>query len=299
MHAGDLARLKLVPGDLVHVTSRRASIVLPVAQSEQVGPAQAFIAMHWGDDYLGGHTGTMAPAGGVNALTSPASCPESKQPELKQAAVKILKAVLPWRLLAMAWLEPGKALDARLALARLMPRFTFATVVPFGHERHGVLVRAADPEPATEALLEEIEALLGLDGTLVLRYSDKRRGQRRSVRLSGQNEGVRIEGLLLAGDISAEAWVRAVMQEEQSAQVYGRLLLRPGAKPPVATPGRGKQFCSCFDVTESQIDAALGRCHGAADERLAQLQAELSCGTNCGSCMPELRHRVRLKGATA
>jgi assimilatory nitrate reductase catalytic subunit len=295
MHASDLARLKLVDGDLVHITSRRGSIVIPVAASEQIAPAQAFIAMHWGDDYLGGHTGTMAAATGVNALTMPAFCPHSKQPELKHAAVKILKAALPWRLLAMAWLDEADALDARGALQALMPRFAFASVVPFGRERHGVLLRAADQDAAPLALIEEIEALLKLGGPAVLRYSDKRHGQRRSVRLSGQGETLRIEGLLLSGDTSAEAWVKAIMQEERPAQAYGRLLLLPGAKPPVMVPSRGKQICSCFDVTDAEIESALNDCRGDADERTAQLQSKLACGTNCGSCLPEVRRIVRLQ----
>jgi len=92
--------------------------VLPVAASEQVAPAQAFIAMHWGDDYLSGQTGTLAAASGINALTSPVFCPHSKQPELKHTAVKVLKAELPWRLLALAWLDEADALDARQALQR-------------------------------------------------------------------------------------------------------------------------------------------------------------------------------------
>jgi assimilatory nitrate reductase catalytic subunit len=29
------------------------------------------------------------------------------------------------------------------------------------------------------------------------------------------------------------------------------------------------------------------------EERLASLQATLQCGTNCGSCVPELKRRVR------
>ena len=58
MHGSDLARLKLAEGDLVRVTSRRGAIVLPVHASDQMAPTQTFIAMHWGDDYLGGHMGT-------------------------------------------------------------------------------------------------------------------------------------------------------------------------------------------------------------------------------------------------
>ncbi|MCZ8256197.1 MAG: hypothetical protein O9327_11075, partial [Polaromonas sp.] len=32
---------------------------------------------------------------------------------------------------------------------------------------------------------------------------------------------------------------------------------------------------------------------GTDEERLASLQAALKCGTNCGSCVPELKRRVR------
>jgi len=299
MHGSDMARLKLTDSDLVRVSSRRGAIVLPVYASEQMAPTQAFIAMHWGDEYLGGHTGTGTVSSGVNALTTPSYCPQSKQPELKHAAVKIEKAQLPWRLLALAWLDDAVAFDARAALRALMPRFAFAACVPFGRERHGVLFRAADAVPAAAELLDEIESLLGLAGAQVLRYRDNRRGQRRCVRLSGQGESSRIEGLLLGGDSSAEAWMKSLLQEEQPAQAYGRLLLLPGAAPPVAVVSRGKQVCSCFDITAPQIEAALGTLAGTPDQRLAKLQTELKCGTNCGSCIPELRRLVRLQAVEA
>ena len=37
---------------------------------------------------------------------------------------------------------------------------------------------------------------------------------------------------MLAGDTSAEAWIKTVLQDELPAQSYGRLLLVPGAKAP-------------------------------------------------------------------
>ena len=149
------------------------------------------------------------------------------------------------------------------------------------------------------ALLESIEALLGLDGPKVLHYKDDRRGQRRSIRLSGQGESMRMEGLLLGGDSSAEAWMKSILQDELPAQSYGRLLLLPGSAPPVPVVSRGKQVCSCFDVSATQIDAALSASEGDADERLAKLQADLKCGTNCGSCIPELKKLVRLHAVSA
>ena len=87
--------------------------------------------MHWGPEYLSGRGSSGEPLAGVNALTIPAFCPVSKQPELKHAAVKILKAELPWSLLGVAWLPEGEALAAREALRALMPQFSFASCVPF------------------------------------------------------------------------------------------------------------------------------------------------------------------------
>jgi assimilatory nitrate reductase catalytic subunit len=68
----------------------------------------------------------------------------------------------------------------------------------------------------------------------------------------------------------------------------------PGAKPPLAVQARGKQICTCFNITESDIATQLSRCKGNEDQRLAQLQGALKCGTNCGSCLPEVKRMVRL-----
>jgi len=299
LHAQDMARLAVKEGDLVQVTSRRGSLILPAKASEQIGLAQSFIAMHWGDEFLSGSTSTGERVAGVNALTSPAFCPSSKQPELKHAAVKILKAELPWRLLCVAWLPADDALRAREQLKPMMQAFPFAACVPFGRERAGVLFRAAGHEAAPDALLVKIEGVLGLSAHGVLHYTDKRRGQRRSMRVVPAADGTRLDGFMLAGDISAEAWVKPLLQDELPAQAYGRLLLVPGAKAPVAVAARGKQVCSCFDVSEGQITAALGDCAGTPEARLLQLQDRLKCGSNCGSCVPELKRFVRVSQQAA
>jgi assimilatory nitrate reductase catalytic subunit len=289
----DMARLKLVEGDLLHVTSRRGSMVLPVQASAQVALTQAFVAMHWGEEFVSGSTSTGARVTGVNTLTTPAFCPTSKQPELKHTAIKLLKAELPWRLLCVAWLPDDQALLAREQLKSVMGAFAFASCVPFGRERSGVLFRAAAYEAAPDELLARIEGILGLGGKEVLHYADKRRGQRRSMRLARVGEKTLLEGFLLGGDISAEVWIKPLLQDELPAQAYGRLLLLPGARAPVAVQARGRQVCTCFNVTEPEIASMLERCEGSDEQRLAQLQESLKCGTNCGSCIPELKRLVR------
>ncbi len=306
MHPQDMARRQLREGDLVHVTSRRGSIVVPVQASTEVSLSQAFMAMHWGAEALSGCSSTGEPLAGVNALTTSAYCPSSKQPELKHAAVKILKAELPWSLLGVAWLPEATALTAREALRQLMPSFPFATCVPFSNnaplaeaadrERSGLLFRAAGHEAAPDELLARIESLLGVGGSDTLRYADPRKGQRRAIRLVRHGADTRLEGFVLAGDIRAEAWIKTLLQQEMPAQAYGRLLLVPGAKPPVAVADavqkRGRQVCTCFNVTDAAIQHALAACAGTDRQRLASVQVALKCGTHCGSCLPELQRMV-------
>ncbi|MDM0050723.1 nitrate reductase [Variovorax sp. J22R115] len=308
MHPQDMARRQIAEGDLVHVTSRRGSIVVPVAASSEVGLSQAFIAMHWGGEYLSGSSSTGTLLAGVNALTTPSFCPDSKQPELKHAAVKILKAELPWSLLAAAWLPQEAALHTVAALRKLMQSFPFASCVPFGTggalagsgaDRTGILFRAAAHEAADDALLAQIEGLLALDGADTLRYADVKRGQRRAVRLVRDGADAHLEGFLLGGDTRAEAWIKALLQDRLPAQAFGRQLLRPGASAPSGVAARGKVICSCFGVTQTAISEQVVLIRGTDDERLAKLQATLKCGTNCGSCLPELKRMVRSGAAPA
>jgi assimilatory nitrate reductase catalytic subunit len=313
LHAQDMARRGLKDGDLVHVTSRRGSIVLPVQACDEVAPSQAFIAMHWGPEYLSGRGSSGEPLAGVNALTTPAFCPVSKQPELKHAAVKILKAELPWSLLGVAWLPEGEALAAREALRALMPQFSFASCVPFSSPapvdappdaaRTGLLFRAAADDAPDPALLSQIERWLGLAGDEALQYADPKKGQRRTMKLVRTGSEARLDGFLLAGDTRAEAWIKTLLQDSLPAQSYGRLLLVPGSKAPAdvvqATARRGRQVCACFNVTDVAIGGFLAGCGGHDDTRLAALQGSLKCGSNCGSCIPELKRLVRATGATA
>jgi assimilatory nitrate reductase catalytic subunit len=314
MNIQDMTRRLIKEGDLVHVTSKRGSILLPVQASKEVGMSQAFIAMHWGEEFLSGLSSTGERLAGVNAITTSAFCPTSKQPELKHAAVKILKAELPWTLLGVAWLPSDQALAAREALKALMRLFPFASCVPFGDnkeigaavigdkgiERTGLLFRAAGHEAPTEDVLKQIETVLGLNVTAtasqasqVLRYADKKKGQHRTIKLTGNRKHAELEAFLLAGDTRSEAWVKTLLQDSLPAQSYGRMLLVPGSKAPIAVQSRGKAVCTCFNVTDAAITVQLAKSFGSDERRFSELQTTLKCGTNCGSCVPELKRMVR------
>ncbi len=301
MNPQDMERRQLKDGDLVHVTSRRGSIVVPVQASPELSFSQVFMAMHWGEEFLSGVSATGLSLAGVNALTTSAFCPDSKQPEFKHAAVKVLKADMPWNLLAVAWLPADHALSVRQQLQTLMAQFAFASCVPFGNTqeaRTGILFRAAHHDPVDTDVLRQIEVLLQLDAPLALRYQDAKRGQRRVAVMHHGESSTTLEGFMLAGDISAQAWIVSLLQNALPANPYGGSLLLAGAKPPVRTAAQGKQVCTCFNVTDLAINAQLANCQGNDAERLSALQGSLKCGTNCGSCLPQLQRMVRTSMTT-
>jgi assimilatory nitrate reductase catalytic subunit len=52
-------------------------------------------------------------------------------------------------------------------------------------------------------------------------------------------------------------------------------------------------------VSVTQIDTVLQTITGSAEAQLAQLQDQLKCGTNCGSCVPELKRLVQQRQKVA
>lgn len=285
----DMERRFLKDGDLVHVTSRRGSQILPAMAGDDMRAGQAFVGMHWGEEYVSGRGRDGGGTYGVNALTLPALDPSSKQPELKHAAVKILKAELPWRFLVFGWIDESQALALQSALRPYMRRFSYASCTLFGRDKVGVLFRAADDYPATPELVKKIEARFGIAGAGVLRYDDAKRGNARHILV----QDGKLNAVSLAGDISAEHWLKDYLENGQPVAALGRLLLMPSTKAPQGFKARGRIVCNCFNVAESEITDLLAVQdrinHGTPDALLATLQEKLNCGTNCGSCVPELK----------
>ncbi|MGN6389614.1 MAG: molybdopterin oxidoreductase family protein, partial [Burkholderiaceae bacterium] len=263
----DMERRGIADGDLVHVTSRRGTQILPAVADDGVRAGQAFVAMHWGAEYLSGRGRDGAALPGVNGLTSPALDPSSKQPELKFAAVKILKTELPWRFAAFGWVDASRVLALQAALRPFMPRFAYASCTLFGRERTGVLLRAADDYPAEPSLLREIETLFGIEGAAVLRYDDRRRGHARRMLV---RDGA-LEAVALAGDTAAAGWLQDALEAARPVAALGRLLLMPSPKPPQHLKPRGRVVCNCLNVSADAIDAALDGIDAVPDAALRLL----------------------------
>jgi assimilatory nitrate reductase catalytic subunit len=281
MHVRDMERRGLRDGDIARVSSRRGECVVRVAASEDMRQGQTFLPMHWGSQFMN--------SAGANALTVPATDPVSKQPELKHAAVQVEKLELPWELVVM---RSAANEDAATLMARVQPElagFTHASLGLFGRDHPAVILRAAHEKPVDDAVLARLDATFGFDPDCSLVYRDARRGIAKRIMVEA---GV-VTAVRLSGETAARGWLKDIMASRSPAESVRRWMLAPLSAPPMAgTSTRGHIVCNCFDVSEREICAGV-----EAGSTLEQLQAQLKCGTNCGSCLPEIKRLMTLRKA--
>ena len=82
----------------------------------------------------------------------------------------------------------------------------------------------------------------------------------------------------IAHDIIVQAFTTA----PATAQARHNLL---AGRPPACSPSQGRTVCSCYSIGENAIRAAIA----TGCDSTAALGNALRCGTNCGSCLPELK----------
>ncbi|RMR58611.1 Nitrate reductase [Pseudomonas syringae pv. actinidiae] len=275
----DMQRHDLQPGDLVKLISRRGELLLPVGGDDSIACGQAFLPMHWGDRFL---------KGGVNTLTQPAFDPVSKQPELKHSGVRIEKAYLPWQFFALI---EGNVQQQMERLRPLCDVFTYLSMGLAGRERPALVIRAASAEAPDPMLLQHIDQILGLNEGPVMAYDDPKRSIGKRVRI----DNGRITAIRLAGETLARHWLQALWLEERIDASLRRWLLAPLSSEPGkdSTQPRDKTLCNCMNVSQSAVMDGIGR---GLD--LNQLKTQLGCGTQCGSCVPEIKRLINTVAVT-
>ncbi|HSD36398.1 MAG TPA: molybdopterin-dependent oxidoreductase [Rhodocyclaceae bacterium] len=276
----DLDKRGMKDGDLARVKSRRGEIIIKVLASESVRIGQAFLPMHWGGNAMSG--------AGANALTLKTFDPFSKQPELKHSAVQFEKykpskteTTEPKALVAMRRMSSeSNALQLMEELREQIKEMPQASLTLAGRDTPVVILKAL-----TEALTPEAERALDVALSLAddfecVSYRDVRRDIAKRARVVDN----KLAAVRLTGEVKAASWLQDMMVNGGAATEARKWLLAPLAEPPAGNAARGKIICNCFDVSENEISAAL-----RTGESLEQVQARTRCGTNCGSCVPELK----------
>ena len=286
LHPLDMAQRQLEDGTLVEVRSRRGVLVLRVQVDSSLQAGQAFLPMHWGDRFLKGL--------GINALTLPAFDPLSKQPELKHAGIEVQAIDLPWTFHALIEGDVQQRLDA---LRPLCETFAYASFGLAGRETSALVMRVAHHHAPAQELLDRLHQHLGLSDGPVMRYDDPHSGPgalpiHKRVRI----DGGRLTGFALGGETRARNWLRDLWQnhtslDDDTGRALRRWLLAPVESPPGETRARaGKTLCTCTNVGENAVRESIER---GCD--LNALKQNLGCGTQCGSCVPEIKRLLALQ----
>lgn len=259
LNPDDAARLGLADGDFARIDSRHGGLVTRVALDAGLRAGEVFLPMHWNR--------TFSSTGPADALVDAVRDPVSGQPQFKLTPVRVAAVVLPWRgmLLTRQPLAPGE-----------VDYFTRARVAG-GWRLRMAASRAPDDVRAWAVSLVGPAAA----DWQWLDYTDPL-GECRLLAMDGDRVMLALFAAL-GLDWLAEDWLAARFAEALDGPARRAFLAGvPGASG--ADPGR--TVCACYQVGINTIARAI------AEQGLDSPQAigaALKAGTNCGSCVPELR----------
>ncbi|WP_264272791.1 nitrate reductase [Duffyella gerundensis] len=254
MHPQDAADYQLQARDLVRVQSSQGWMIARAVLTDDQPVGTLFAPMHWNRQF--------AAQSSVGALVAVQVCPLSGQPESKQTAVQIARWQSHWQ---------GTLFSHDNVT---FPDGVWWSRIPHTHATRYQLAGSGPLSALLSALDLNDMACQRMEGTNELRLLAWRDGEL----MLALWVGPRVPELDLAF-IDAAFASPPTCAADRHALLGGRATERENA---------GRTVCSCFGTGEQTILCAVA----AGDNSLAALGARLKCGTNCGSCIPELKQLI-------
>ena len=265
VHPSDASRFALSDGGLARLTNHHGAATFRVVVTQNQERGAIFVPMHWNDETASdARTGSL-----VHAIVDPIS----GQPDSKATPVAI---------------EPVPMKLAGFMLARrrvALPRDSFWA---WAAVKGGYTARIDTRHDGSDLLAALNEACGSTD---VLSYYDAQRGITRVALLADE----KLVGALFLAPLGTtlkwavleEAWTRDVIDKPMRRMLLSGRRFDGGAD-------EGPNVCACFGVPEGRIIAAIAT--GCTSP--AAIGGQLKAGTNCGSCIPELK-RLLAKAASS
>ncbi|WP_018150513.1 nitrate reductase [Leeia oryzae] len=273
MNADDMARRGIQSGQLVKVANARGSILVPVEASAEVASGSVFLPMHWNAQFWS--------EPGANRLMPAKADPYSLQPELKHAAVRIDVVNLPWQCVAV---RQGDVDELMQAIRPLLKQSRFASATLIGRENPALLVRFAD-ESEPDGLINALDTAIHLHSSPETQdYLDPAR----QINKRGRWDAGRLTGFRLAGETKAADWLSDVIRQGGEWRWARLQAFAPRATPPDGSYQPAKTVCNCLGVSEATLKQSIAK--GCSFE---DLQQQHKCGTQCGSCVPEIKRMLQ------
>ena len=231
-----------------------------ITESQQVG--NLFVPMHWTEQY--------ASQGRMGALVNPAVDPISKQPESKHTPVRI---------------KPFQAVWQGFILSR--EELSLSDVDYVVKIKGGDYVRyELAGQGLASSWLEALKEYLINDRTEEYHWQTYQDASQGVYRAALFVDAVLTTVIFIAADhhLPERHWLIGLFAKN-SLELSERMALLTG-RVPVGTEDTGKTVCACFNIGEKILLKAI------KDKQLKTPQEVGHClkaGTNCGSCIPELK----------
>jgi assimilatory nitrate reductase catalytic subunit len=264
IHPDDASKFGVIDDGFARVTTDYGQCLLKVVVSARAQRGTLFAPIHWSE--------ANASNARVGALVAPFTDPFSGQPESKATPASIA----PYEYVFRGFMLSRKQLA-------LPPNVWWARATIAGG--FGYLFADNADLGRWPSWLKEVA------GDDLAEYHDFGGGVYRAASFAGE----RIESCLFVGPAhDAGDWnvVKGLFAADRLTDDQRRMLLSGRSSEGLASTG--PIVCACFGVGRNTIcDAIAAGAHSAAE-----IGARLKAGTNCGSCIPELK-RLIAQNATA
>jgi assimilatory nitrate reductase catalytic subunit len=257
IHPADAAQADITDGGHARLATDLGQCVLKVVVSERQQRGMLFAPIHWSEEN--------SASARVGALVAPFTDPFSGQPENKATPVAIE---------AVTFAQRGFVLS-RKPISFPKGVWWSRVAVTGGY---GYLL-------ASNLDMANWKTQLSSQDRYIAEYEDVAQGIYRAA----QFDGDRLEAVLFIGPAdNAPDWdaVKAAFAAEAISDDQRRLLLSGKSADGIANDG--PVVCACFGVGRNTICGAISEGARTAQE----IGVKLKAGTNCGSCIPELKRLI-------
>ncbi|MDF2998652.1 MAG: molybdopterin oxidoreductase [Xanthobacteraceae bacterium] len=261
IHPEEAAAHGIADGDMVRLVSPHGAAILEAQLSSGQRRGSLFAPIHWSD--------ATTSAGRIGALVGGATDPHSGQPEAKATPARAERIDLPYR---------GFVLSRR---GLELPPATCWTVVTIEGGVGYLLADAREPRSWLPQWLARTSEAPTAD------YDDARAGRYRGARFDATGR-IATLAFMERSDRRLD-WSAAMpfFAAEHVPPEQRRRLLSGRNAAGVET---GPLVCACHAVPRAAIDTAIAADPSASVDSLGRC---LKAGTNCGSCIPELKRILR------
>jgi len=260
INSKDAYQLGLEDEEIVRVDSINGSITVPVKISSDVMEKQCFVPIHWNKQFASNAT--------VSSIYGCVVDPISGQPEVKQVAVSITKT--DFSSFGEIYCRTPIMFDSDYWLKS---------------KNDGIhYYQLADRKVISyQALKAKLISELNVEGEWISKIDLTSNGFNFLCLDKGE---VVVAGYFKTTPVMfAYDWIFALFNSNAVDFEQVSQLLNQDSRQDQAS---SRQICSCFNVKQSEILQAIEQ--GA--DSVSALGSSLKCGTNCGSCKPELQSLI-------